>query len=209
MNRIALLATSAVLGLAPFAAAQDAPANPAAPQPAVQHQPNESKEQLIALLAEAGKPEESHKVLEQLTGDFEIAGRLSMMPGLDIDWTSTGTGKTILGGRFLELDITSKPDAKPQISSKSVFGFDTRRGVYTLWGIDTLGTYSVSGTGSYDAATKKLVISGTEAEGGRTLNFRFTYTFTDAGYNAILEFEMAPNTWSTVGKWDAKRIEKK
>ncbi|MFZ4574423.1 MAG: DUF1579 family protein [Phycisphaerales bacterium] len=211
MKRAMWTGTLAMIAACGAAVAQDAPKAPEVVQPtspASAQTPEQSaamRDQLVSLISEAGKPVEAHKVLELLAGDFEVKGTLTLMPGVDVDWESEGRGEMILGGRFMELNIKSKPGAKVQIGSKTIFGYDTRRDAFTIWGIDTMGTYSVSGSGTYDEAAKKLVLMGTEKEGGRTLNFRFTYLFSDTGYTTELEFEMAPNTWARMGKWEGKR----
>lgn len=174
-------------------------------QPGAEPAGKPSREAIIEMMSGAGKPAEEHKVLEQLVGTFDVKGTLTLAPGLEISWASDGRGESILGGRFVQLDIATKPGDKPVVASKTIFGFDTRRAEYTMWGIDTFGTYSVSASGAYDAATKTLTLTGTDKDGGRTMKFRMTYVFGDTGYATTFEMEMAPGVWSKAGQWEARR----
>ena len=65
------------------------------------------------------------------------------MPGAPpMTFTGTSDAKMILGGRFLQINGSAQA-ANPGMSSESltVIGFDKRTGKYTMWGVDTDGTY--------------------------------------------------------------------
>jgi len=160
-----------------------------------------SKDDLIKMMETMSAPVEQHKILEAFIGDFELKGTFSMGPGLEMSWESTGTGKKIIGGRFVEMNTVSKPGSKPVVETKAVFGYDSRpgHGKYTLWGIDSMGTYSVSAEGDYNAETKTLELLGTVNEGGRDVRFKQVFNIADpASHTAQVLFEMEPGKWATV-----------
>jgi hypothetical protein len=135
-----------------------------------------TKEQVIEMMKQQAATAPEHKVLEAMAGDFSMAGKASLMPGLDLEWKGTDKARMILGGRFLEIDFASEPGEKFEVNGKTVLGFDTRTKKYTLWSIDTLGTYSVSAEGDFDAAKKELTLTGTNKEQGMDVKFKYVFT---------------------------------
>ena len=99
---------------------------------------------------------------------------------------------------FLQLDgafDSIQPPMKGQ--SLTVYGFDKRFGKYTAWGIDTMGTYSVSADGTYDDATKTITLSGTNEEPGMgKVPFRFLLRLIDdTHYSLVLEMQFTGMGW--------------
>jgi hypothetical protein len=86
----------------------------------------------------------------------------------------------IMGKRFVQCDMVSGPSAPWQSESMTIYGYDTRFKRYTMWGIDTMGTYSVSAHSAengYDATTRKIVMEGTNEDPDHgTETFRWVLT---------------------------------
>ncbi len=135
-----------------------------------------TKDELVAAMEQESAPGKEHDVLAAMAGEFASVGKASFGPGMDMEWKGTERAKMILGGRFLEVDFKADKGEKPTINGKTIYGFDTRSKKYTVWSIDTLGTYGVSAEGDYDAATKTLTLEGTNTEQGRPIKFKWVIT---------------------------------
>lgn len=103
-------------------------------------------------MAEAMKlaaPGPEHEALAKKTGEWttEVSIYSPMMPDMEpMKTTGTATARTILGGRFLEVVSRGAFMGQP-FESVGIMGFDRRHGEYTTIGLDTLGTYWVTGKG--------------------------------------------------------------
>ncbi|MFN9993827.1 MAG: DUF1579 family protein [Phycisphaerales bacterium] len=166
----------------------------------------DNKSFFLNSLATSGLPVEQHKVLEQLVGEFDVSGKLVVMPGTELEYGSLSKGEAIFGGRFYELNVNTKDGERPKITARMTFGFDTRMQKYTLSAIDTLATSSVSAFGDYNELTRTLILEGNDRMSGRNLDYRYVYVFSDSGYVATFEYRTAPDKWQEMGRWEAKRI---
>ncbi len=135
-----------------------------------------TKDEMIAAMEQMSAPSKEHEVLAAMAGEFSSVGNASFGPGMDLSWKGTENAKMILGGRYLEVDFKADAGEKPAINGKTIYGFDTRTSKYTVWGIDTLGTYSVSAEGDYDATTKTLTLEGKNKEQGQEIKFKYVIT---------------------------------
>jgi len=93
------------------------------------------------------QPGPEHEELATRAGEWTTDVSVRMAPGGPVQTqTATASSKMILGGRFLE--VVSDGDFMGQpFESRSILDFDRRRGEYTIIGLDTLGTYWVTGRG--------------------------------------------------------------
>ncbi len=126
---------------------------------------------------ETAKPVAEHQRLAELTGPWKVTTRLWFGPDAEPQTSNgTGSGRMILGGRFLvlETDVKGAFDAQ----AWTLMGFDRRTNDYTLTGIDTLGTYSITAAGKFDAAQKGVILHGSYAQppSGKEQKYRFVWT---------------------------------
>lgn len=147
---------------------------------------------------EMAAPGEQHALLAKLAGDWKVTGRF-FIPGQEgVEFTGTTGNKMILGGRFLQFE-GSFTSQTLQLSSESlmVYGFDKRTGKYTLWTVDTMGTYSVSAEGDYDAATRTWTLHGEVVEPSMDkVPFKFVVKLIDdTQYVLELHMEFAGMGW--------------
>lgn len=199
---VAGICATLMAAVAPSAQPGEKPADATKPQV----QPTgPTKDELIAMIAAVGKPAEQHKVLESFVGEFRVSGTITMGPGMELSWESDAKGEMILGKRFAEIDMKSVEGSKPQVESKNLMGFDTRTFKYTMIGVDTLGTYSVTASGDYDEATRTMTLFGSTDELGRAKHFRFIYVLKDDGYTTEMQMEISAGNWQKVGFWTAVR----
>jgi hypothetical protein len=123
-------------------------------------------------------PAPQHELLKKLDGKWDIKFKLNF------DVTAEGTGsaesKMILGGRFLQWEQRSEAMGM-KFGAMNILGFDRRINKYTIYGIDELGTYAVTGEGDYDAGKKILTLSGKtldpSGKSGAQQEYKFIYDF--------------------------------
>ena len=157
-----------------------------------------SKDEMIAAMEQLSAPSKEHEVLAAMAGEFASSGKASFGPGMDMAWKGTEHAKMILGGRFLEVDFKADTGEKPAINGKTIYGFDTRSKKYTVWGIDTLGTYSVSAEGDYDAGTKTLTLEGTNKEQGQEIKFKYVIAGDEKSRKLQIWFDIPGAGWQKI-----------
>lgn len=142
MSSRTLIAT-VLLSLATFAVMRDGLSQGTAEQaPGV--------DTLMAAIA-LGQPGPEHDELAKLAGEWEAAISLQAMPGTEpMESKASVSSRTILGGRFLEI-TTHGSFMGTDFESRTLLGFDRRHEQYTVIGLDTLGTYWVTGKGERGA----------------------------------------------------------
>lgn len=114
---------------------------------------------VMAGYIEAAKPVAEHRRLMELVGPWKVTTTLWFDPAAAPQVSAgSGTGRMILGGRFLQLDTTVS-GAIPA-DHLTIFGFDRRTNDYTLVGFDTLGTYYITAAGKHDEARNGIVFHG-------------------------------------------------
>ncbi len=127
----------------------------------------------ISELENLARPGPEHERLRSLEGTWELTARWWLEPGAEpLEVRGTGTNRLILDGRFLEMhsELSGNPyfrddDGTPQpMESRVVYGFDRRSGEYTLVGFDTLGTYYVTASGTWDADRDAIVLHGEDED---------------------------------------------
>lgn len=133
-----------------------------------------SAQESLDFYIENAKPVEAHKRLAGLTGPWKVTTKLWFDPSGEPQVArGTGSGRAILGGRFVvvETDVKGQPDAE----SFTLFGFDRRTGEYTLVGADTLGTYTISAAGKEE--DQRILLRGSYAQppSGMTQKYLFVW----------------------------------
>ena len=134
-------------------------------------------QEALDFYVEQAKPVAEHQRLTELAGTWKVTTKLWFDPaGAPKVGSGRGTGKMILGGRFLSFETNLKGDF-PQ-DSLSIFGFDRRTSEFTLVGYDTLGTYYITAAGKHDDAQKGIVLDGSYAQppSGQEQKYRFVWT---------------------------------
>lgn len=152
--------------------------------------------QMLMALERASAPKAQHQALAGFVGQYTYTGELAMGVGEPVRIRGECKGVSIIGNRYVELTATSSAGEPPTIESRSVLGYDSRKDKYTFWGVDSLGTGSVTAEGAYDAATRTFTLYGVDVEGDRQTRYRFVFRLEDSGYRMMVEFEGAPDQWS-------------
>jgi hypothetical protein len=146
-------ATSPLSASAP-AAAQPAP-------PAGQPNPQEMMKQMMDL----SKLNENHKLLSEMDGNWNYTIKMWMNPDPNAkpqESKGTASRKSIMGGRYVMMDVTGKmqmpgQDGKMkdvQFKGMAVEGYDNIKKKFIGSWIDNMGTGIQFSEGTYDPATK-------------------------------------------------------
>jgi Protein of unknown function (DUF1579) len=128
-------------------------------------QPN--PQEMMKQMIEMSKLNENHKLLSSLDGNWNYTIKFWMNPDPNAppqQSKGTATRKSIMGGRFVVMDVTGKmqmPDETGkmkdmQFKGMGVEGYDNVKQKFVGSWIDNMGTGIQFSDGSYDPATKTL-----------------------------------------------------
>lgn len=106
-------------------------------------------------------PEEQHKWLQQLVGDWTVTAEATMEPGAEpMKWESTESVRSI-GGLWILAEGSASFDGTT-FTSIMTLGYDPQKKAFVGTWIDTMQTHLWSYTGTLDESKKVLTL---EAEG--------------------------------------------
>jgi len=110
---------------------------------------------------EFATPNENHKVLGALVGDWDDTVKWWMSPDAKPE-ESKGTSeiRSIMGGRFIEHTVEGTSMGQP-FEGMGITGYDNEKKQYQSIWIDNMGTGIMTGSGNYDPNTKTLADQGT------------------------------------------------
>lgn len=151
------------------------------------------QKEMMEKCIEAGKPGAGHKAVEGMAGSWDFTVKMWMDPSAPPE-SSPGKSEIrwILGGRFLEQKVTGTSMGQP-FEGIGLLGFDNVTQKYQSIWLDSMSTAMMTGTGSYDAASKTITETGTFScpMQGKRCEYRavtrlsdkdrFTYEFFTAG----------------------------
>ena len=198
MKRIILIALIALGATATLAQTMPSDKRSGSPSDQPAQMPQMSAEEMMKEGLKLGAPGAEHARLARGEGTWKVSGKFFMPGAPPMAFTGTNQAKMILGGRFLRIEGKAQ-SAQPGLSSESltVLGFDKRTGKYTLWGVDTYGTYSISATGDHDDASNTTTFLGENEEPGMgKVPFQFVVRHTDdAHYSLELHMQFPGMGW--------------
>jgi hypothetical protein len=151
-----------------------------------------SKKDMLAMIENGSAPAAEHALLEPFVGTSDLTVKMNLAPGVPpLSIKSVTTGEWVLGKRFVQMKTVAAPDEELKTESMSYMGYDTRTKKFFLWGIDTLGTYSIFAEGGYDKESKAFTLLGENEEPGMgKLPFRFTMKAGEGSVTTNLHFQM-------------------
>jgi hypothetical protein len=107
-----------------------------------------------------GAVTENHVYLKNLEGRWKVTSRAWMAPGTPPQTSeSVGTGRLILGGRFLEMEIKGMMFGQP-FEGLQIFSYDNLKKKYVTFWIDSTSTMFYFTEGTRDAAAKTVTETG-------------------------------------------------
>jgi hypothetical protein len=139
---------------------------PDAAQPAtVTGQPN--PQEMMKQMIELSKLNENHKLLSSLDGNWTFAIKMWMNPDPNAppqESKGTATRKTVMGGRYVMMDVTGKMQMPGengkmkdvQFKGMGLEGYDNVKKKFVASWVDNMGTGIEFSEGTYDPATKTL-----------------------------------------------------
>ena len=132
----------------------------AAPQAGAEQAMDPKMTEMMAKMQEYATPNENHKILEALAGnwDYTLSWQMSAESAPEVS-NGTSMSQWILGGRYLEQTVSGTSKGQP-FEGRGLTGYDNAKKEYfSLW-YDNMSTGLMMAKGSYDAATKTLSESG-------------------------------------------------
>jgi hypothetical protein len=160
--------------------AQETAASPAAgsavatsPVAAPSGQPNQAE--MMKQMMELSKLNENHKLLSSLDGNWTYKVKFWMNPDPNAkpqESTGTATRKSIMGGRYVAMDVAGKmqmPGADGKMKDMmfkgmGIEGYDNVKKKFVSSWVDNMGTGIEFSEGTYDPATKSFTYTA-EMEG--------------------------------------------
>ena len=125
-------------------------------------------------------PGEHHEHMAMMAGEYTYVGK-SWMPGGDpVEWTGTRSAKMILGGRYLEENVTGT--FMGNFVGRGLLAYDTMADQYEYTWVDNMGTGILRAHGS--CSEDGWVLSGEHFNpmvGART-SFKTVLKPTDTGF---------------------------
>ncbi|PYJ33198.1 MAG: hypothetical protein DME79_06910 [Verrucomicrobia bacterium] len=128
-------------------------------------QPN--PQEMMKQMMELSKLNENHKLLSSLDGNWNFAIKMWMNPDPNApaqESKGTATRKSIMGGRYVTMDVTGKmqmpgEDGKMkdmQFKGMGLEGYDNLKKKFVASWVDNMGTGIQFSEGTYDPATKSF-----------------------------------------------------
>jgi len=119
-------------------------------------------------MVEMSKLNENHKLLSSLDGNWTFAIKMWMNPDPNAppqESKGTATRKSIMGGRYVMMDVTGKmqmpgEDGKmkdAQFKGIGLEGYDNVKKKFVASWVDNMGTGIEFSEGTYDPATKSFI----------------------------------------------------
>jgi hypothetical protein len=161
----ALIATSSFTQSPATSPATASTASDAGQPAASGGQPN--PQDMMKQMMELSKLNENHKLLSSLDGNWNFAIKTWMNPDPNAkpqESKGTATRKSVMGGRFVMMDVTGKmqmpgEDGKMkdmQFKGMGLEGYDNVKKKFVASWVDNMGTGIEFSEGTYDPATKTL-----------------------------------------------------
>ena len=162
-------------------------------------QPN--PQEMMKQMAEMGKLNENHKLLSSMDGSWAFNIKMWMNPDPNAapqQSKGTATRKSVMGGRFVVMDVTGKmqmPDQNGkmqdmQFKGMGVEGYDNVKQKFVSSWIDNMGTGIQFSDGTYDPATKTLTYtSEIEMMPGMKMPVREVLKLTDKDHMTLEWYE--------------------
>lgn len=118
-------------------------------------------------MVEISKLNENHKLLSSLDGNWTFTTKMWMNPDPNAppqESKGTATRKTVMGGRYVMMDVTGKMQMPGeggkmkdlQFKGMSLEGYDNVKKKFVSSWVDNMGTGIEFSEGTYDPATKTL-----------------------------------------------------
>ena len=156
---------------------------------------------MMKQMVEMSKLNENHKMLADMDGNWNYAIKMWMNPDPSAkpqESKGTATRKSVMGGRYVVMDVTGKmqmPDQAGKMKDMEfkgmgVEGYDNVKQKFVSSWIDNMGTGIQFSDGTYDPATKTLTYtSEIEMMHGMKMPVREVIRLTDKDHMKLEWYE--------------------
>lgn len=137
-------------------------------------------EAMMAKWKEYATPNENHRVLDQVVGNWDYTSKMWMSPAAPPE-ESTGTSQAqwVMDGRFVQQNVHGQSMGQP-FDGTMVLGYDNAKKSYVGTWYDNMGTGMMNSTGQFDPTTKTLTQNGEfDCPFKGHMNFRWVTRFVD------------------------------
>ena len=125
----------------------------------------QNPQEMMKQMMELSKLNENHKLLSDMDGNWNFTIKMWMNPDPNSkpqESKGTGTRKSLMGGRYVMMDVTGKmqmPDEtgkmkNMQFKGMGIDGYDNVKKKFVSSWIDNMGTGIQFSEGTYDSATR-------------------------------------------------------
>jgi hypothetical protein len=142
--------------------------------PAAGTSQRDSKRRFAAMIEKTSAPTEHHKALAPFIGEFDQVSEVRMQSGDTMKSHAVGTGRWIMGQRYVEVRSISAPDEELKGERLLIYGYDPAARKYTLCNFDSGSLAATTATGEYDASSRTFTFDGERGRpGAGTISFRW------------------------------------
>ena len=142
-----------------------------------------SAEEQMAAWAEVAEPGDEHRVLGHMVGKWHIQTTFWMTPDAEPQTSeATSDARWIIGRRYVAESVLGTMEIEGEsmpFEGLGMTGYDKMAGQYIGTWMDSMSTSLLTFTGSYDADTRTLSMTGdcTDPMSGRPMTIRSDATF--------------------------------
>lgn len=120
-------------------------------------------QEMMAKWQEFSTPNENHKALDTLAGNWNHTVKWWMKPDTEPEIsTGTGTAEWIMGGRYLQQKVSGMSMGQP-FEGLGIIGYDNANKEYVSIWLDNMGTGLMQSTAQYDTAAKTFAEKGSHS----------------------------------------------
>ena len=153
----------------------------------------QNQDEMMKAWAAYMTPGEMHALLAKTEGEWDTDMSMWMDPsGQPMKASGVSTNKMIMGGRYQQSSYKGNIMGQP-MEGQGTTGYDNSRKVFESTWIDNMGTGIMKAEGTYDPATKTLVLKGKQQDfsTGKEMPFREVMKFIDDNTH-IMEMYITP-----------------
>lgn len=147
---------------------------------------SQNNDDMKAMMA-AASPGETHKMLAKSAGNWTATLTMWMQPGAPpTTATASATNEVIMDGRYLRQKATGNVMGMP-FQGEGITGYDNVKKQFVNSWVDNMGTGIMTMSGTWDAATKSIVYTGSMADPmtGKDTPFREVWKFVDDNHQVM------------------------
>lgn len=162
---------------------------------------SQNSDDMKAMMA-AATPGESHQMLAKSAGTWTGTVTMWMQPGAPPTVSQAqATNEMIMGGRYLKSSNSGNVMGMP-FEGVGITGYDNVKKQFVNSWVDNMGTGIMTMSGTWDAASKSIVYTGSAVDpvSGKDMPFREVWTYVDNDHQ-IMEM------YSQMGGKEVKSME--